>query len=300
MTALKVNRKPKIVASESAAPLAEAGEFDAVAQSLGLTAEEIRPRTWLLRIGALLHQMRTHKRLKQEQMAQTAGVTQAYLSRLENGLIPKRGPTVEVLLRCAEAAGCDIEIAVRSRKDHTVIGTVSSADLDELNSPDLWVSAGPELRANPAEVVKVIFEPQPKEGGTQEGEVLEAPEKFEFSQVIKAIEQAQASLTRLLSKYETRPSSPREVTIEPFRSEDLGVVSGEVTSDLVHALEVVWPYRRKARLRNFPRHAVLGSQTVRAAVGDLVIIAGSAPGAPAGSVRISGLESAIQSAESDT
>jgi hypothetical protein len=43
---------------------------------------------------------------------------------------------------------------------------------------------------------------------------------------------------------------------------------------------------------------VHGSQTVRAEAGDLVIIVGSDPAGTAGSVRVSGLEGAVRSAES--
>ena len=104
--------------------------FDRVAQELGFTSKEARPRRWIARIGALLRQMREHSVLKQDEMAKAAEVTQPYLSRLENGLVPKRGPTIDVLLRCAEAAQCDIEISVRSKKDKQLLATVSSADLD--------------------------------------------------------------------------------------------------------------------------------------------------------------------------
>jgi DNA-binding XRE family transcriptional regulator len=91
--------------------------FDDVAQSLGLTGRESRARRWIFRIGTLLREARTHIDKGQEEIAERASVTQPYLSRLENGLLPKRGPTIDVLLRCAEAAECNIEIAFRSKRD---------------------------------------------------------------------------------------------------------------------------------------------------------------------------------------
>jgi small subunit ribosomal protein S8 len=107
-----------------------AREFGLVAQKLGFTDQEARPRRWIARIGALLRTMREHSNLKQEDMAKLAEVTQSYLSRLENGLVPKRGPTIDVLLRCAQAAGCEIDISIRSKSDQKILGRVSSADLE--------------------------------------------------------------------------------------------------------------------------------------------------------------------------
>ena len=104
--------------------------FDRAAQELGFTDKEARPRRWIGRIGALLRQMRDYSTLKQDVVAKAAHVTQPYLSRLENGLVLKRGPTIDVLLRCAEAAQCDIEISVRSKNDRRLLDSVSSADLD--------------------------------------------------------------------------------------------------------------------------------------------------------------------------
>lgn len=109
---------------------ANVAAFDKVAQSLGLTAKESRGRRWISRIGSLLRQARTHQKMGQETVAAKAEVTQPYLSRLENGLLPKRGPTIDVLLRCAEASGCEVDIAIRSKKDGRLLGHVSSGDLD--------------------------------------------------------------------------------------------------------------------------------------------------------------------------
>jgi transcriptional regulator with XRE-family HTH domain len=113
-----------------------AAALDAVARSLGFTEAEARPRRWTMRIGALLQQVRSRLGLRQDETAKTAGITQSYLSRLENGLIQKRGPTIDVLLRWAEAANADIEFAVRSKKDGRLLGRISSKDLNFVAGQD--------------------------------------------------------------------------------------------------------------------------------------------------------------------
>lgn len=127
-------------AHPSAAERANVAIFDEVAQSLGLTAAEARPRRWISRIGTLLRLARAHKNVGQRAAAESAQVTQPYLSRLESGLLPTRGPTIDVLLRCIEAADCNIEIAIRSKKDGELLGHVSSADLDRDSRDALPVS----------------------------------------------------------------------------------------------------------------------------------------------------------------
>jgi transcriptional regulator with XRE-family HTH domain len=123
------NRMPVDVVKKPELKLEKAKSFDDVASALPGMAEEIRPRRWISRIGRLLRMARDHNDLGQALISQKAHVTQPYLSRLENGLLPKRGPTVEVLLRCLEAADCDVEIAVRSKKDGKLIGRLDSSDL---------------------------------------------------------------------------------------------------------------------------------------------------------------------------
>jgi|SRR5579859_1144135 len=107
-----------------------AAALDEVARSLGFTEAEARPRRWTMRIGGLLQEVRSRLGLRQDETAKTAGLTQSYLSRLENGLIPKRGPTIDVLLRWAAAVNADLEFAVRSKKDGRVLGRISSKELD--------------------------------------------------------------------------------------------------------------------------------------------------------------------------
>jgi len=109
--------------------LGKAKSFDDAASALPEIAEQIGPRRWISRIGRLLRLARDYNDLGQAVISKRAHVTQPYLSRLENGLLPKRGPTVEVLLRCLEAADCDVEISVRSKKDGKVIGRLDSSDL---------------------------------------------------------------------------------------------------------------------------------------------------------------------------
>jgi transcriptional regulator with XRE-family HTH domain len=133
--AAKLVKKQKTDIIEHAASLPSAEDeanvsaFSDLIQGLRRKNPDTRPQTWISRIGALLRQARANR--GQKEIAKTAGVTQPYLSRLENGLLPKRGPTIDVLFRCAEAMNCDIEISMRSKANGRMLGHVSSADLDE-------------------------------------------------------------------------------------------------------------------------------------------------------------------------
>jgi transcriptional regulator with XRE-family HTH domain len=126
---MPTHTEPKAATDTPELKLEKAKAFDELASALPGMAEEIRPRRWISRIGRLLRMARDHTDLGQAEISARAHVTQPYLSRLENGLLPKRGPTVEVLLRCIEAADCAIEISVRSKKDGKVIGRLDSTDL---------------------------------------------------------------------------------------------------------------------------------------------------------------------------
>ena len=298
MATLKINRKPKVSVIPTETDRANVAEFDQVAKSLGLISRDIRPRRWLLRIGALLHKMRGSSDLKQEQLAKIAGVTQAYLSRLENGLIPKRGPTVEVLLRCADAAQCDLEIAVRSRKDGELLGMVSSRDLEEslpLHSDSEGTAVAAKVEAE--EVVKVILEPQDTELRSKKAASAASAEP----DYVRIIEQARASLEILLKKYNASVSSRSTGRgVVELKSLDLGPASGQAATDLVQALEVVWPYRRKRGLTTVTGHGVQRTKTVKVGAGHLVIIGGADPGAAIDSVGISGTGEGAKSAESES
>jgi transcriptional regulator with XRE-family HTH domain len=117
----------------SAQETANVAAFDELAQSLGLTSGAARPRRWISRIGGLLRNTRALQKVGQSELAQRAELTQPYLSRLENGLLPKRGPTVDVLMRFAEAMGCDINISLRAKQTGELLGSVSTADLETVS-----------------------------------------------------------------------------------------------------------------------------------------------------------------------
>jgi transcriptional regulator with XRE-family HTH domain len=161
-------------ARSSEEELADAAGFDEAVNSLPGILEELRPRRLISRIGRLLRAARDHNDLGQAEISKLAHVTQPYLSRLENGLLPKRGPTVEVLLRCIEAAGCELEISVRSKKDGALIGHLTSADLNSADwSPGESVTIGshdsqrefPPMLERPwsrGDEVNVVFAPGPR------------------------------------------------------------------------------------------------------------------------------------------
>src|ERR1700745_2910595 len=86
-----------------------AAQVDSLAKELGLSeGPRLRSKHWIMRIGALLREASAEQE-----------IVQPYLRRLENGLPESakviRGPTADVLLRCADALKCDIEIALRSK-----------------------------------------------------------------------------------------------------------------------------------------------------------------------------------------
>jgi transcriptional regulator with XRE-family HTH domain len=294
MATIKINRTPKISVIPSARDLANADTFDKVAASLGVTEEKTRPRRWLLLIGALLQRMRSQADLKQETMAKTAGVTQAYLSRLENGRIPKRGPTVEVLLRCADAANCDIEITLRSRKDHQLIGAISSQNLNEEAEnegpvPFDWKPLQEQLAREPAEGLKVIFETSPARRAPHRAMSENPLYLHDIAGSTAKIEQAKATLAEILRAFDAylpkvRHSSRLGAKVKPV---DLGPLSARAASELVQALEVVWPLRNRLSHAASSHHAQPTSP-VTVGAGDLVVIGGNDLSAETGSVRVLG------------
>lgn len=63
-------------------------------------------------------------------MAQLTGMHQPYISLLESGLLPQRGPSIHALTRYVQSANCDLELVARSRETGNVVATLSSADID--------------------------------------------------------------------------------------------------------------------------------------------------------------------------
>ena len=102
-----------------------------VASALGLEAQELTRQRWIIRVGSMLSSLRRRAGLTQEQMAARSGLTQAYLSRLENGLLPVRGPTLDVLVRCASAVGCELELSLKSKATGEYLAIARSPDQTE-------------------------------------------------------------------------------------------------------------------------------------------------------------------------
>jgi transcriptional regulator with XRE-family HTH domain len=86
--------------------------------------------TWIVRVGSMLRQARTKLSLRQEDMAERSGVTQGYLSNVENGKLV-RGPTLDVLYRYANALGCEFEMTLRDTATGEVVARVGSSLRDE-------------------------------------------------------------------------------------------------------------------------------------------------------------------------
>jgi transcriptional regulator with XRE-family HTH domain len=221
--------KAKLKRIPSAAQRANVAEFDELVDSLGLNEAEQRPRRWTMRIGALLQRVRTHAQLKQTQMSKKAGLTQSYLSRLENGLIPKRGPTIDVLLRWAEAADSTIEVVVRSKREGRILGMVSSQDLDDV--PDATDLPDAPLK----DEVKVVFSTEAKaRPRNSQGEAS----RTAAINPLAALEQVQKSLARLLETHGTDDS----LAIGMADEQGHGPL-GQVMGDMARALKATLPGR---------------------------------------------------------
>jgi UDP-N-acetylglucosamine 1-carboxyvinyltransferase len=109
-------------------------EFNQAFSQLGIDPAEIRRSDWIGRIGDLLRQARVHRQLTQGDVASAADLNQSYLSRLENAALATKGPTVDTLLRIADAIDCDVVIALSDRQSHRPIGIVRSARLESPES----------------------------------------------------------------------------------------------------------------------------------------------------------------------
>ena len=102
-----------------------------VAAALGLGGRDLARQRLIVRVGSMLNSMRRRFGLTQDEMATRSGLTQAYLSRLENGLLPVRGPTLDVLVRCASAVGCDLELSFKSRRTGDNVAIAGSQESPE-------------------------------------------------------------------------------------------------------------------------------------------------------------------------
>lgn len=101
-------------------------DFDLAFEQLDIDPEESRRSDWIGRIGDLLRKARIHRRLTQADVAKEADLNQSYLSRLENAALATKGPTVDTLLRIADAIDCDVVFALSDRQSHRPIGIVRS------------------------------------------------------------------------------------------------------------------------------------------------------------------------------
>jgi transcriptional regulator with XRE-family HTH domain len=85
---------------------------------------------WFIRVGQFLRGLRNSRDLGQTEMAQLTGMHQPYISLLENGLLPQRGPSIHVLTRYVQSVNCDLELVARNRQTGDVVAMLSTADLD--------------------------------------------------------------------------------------------------------------------------------------------------------------------------
>jgi transcriptional regulator with XRE-family HTH domain len=184
-----------------------AAQVDSLAKELGLSeGPRLRSKHWIMRIGDLLREARAAQQILQTDMAAQAEIVQPYLSRLENGLPESakviRGPTADVLLRCADALKCDIEIALRSKTTRQIIGSISSAELDApessvtiermlqelLSATDATEGNLRHQRSENAALIKKLLERTPLTGSTR---VKVQPRRRAYKEFLRLRELAQ-------------------------------------------------------------------------------------------------------------
>jgi len=87
---------------------------------------------WFIRVGQFLRGLRKSRGLGQADMAQLSGMHQPYISLLENGLLPQRGPSIYALTRYVQSTNCDLELVARNRETGNVDATLSTADMESM------------------------------------------------------------------------------------------------------------------------------------------------------------------------
>jgi transcriptional regulator with XRE-family HTH domain len=193
-------REPKLKPVPSREEMANSASLlDEVARTLGITEAKARPRRWTMRIGQLLQEVRNRLDHRQDDTAKKAGITQSYLSRLENGVIQRRGPTVDLLLRWAEASNADLEFAVRAKDDGRLLGMVSSKDLSRHAS---GVDKPKENDAEQLTEFKVTFAYEDRPAHSR-GHAL----RTEIADQVKMLRGAQEALKDLTSMVELASAS---------------------------------------------------------------------------------------------
>lgn len=81
---------------------------------------------WIAQVGSAFRLARSKRAVGQDDVSQAAGITQGYLSNVENGKLV-RGPTLDVLYRYANALECDCEFTLRDPATQKVIATVKAS-----------------------------------------------------------------------------------------------------------------------------------------------------------------------------
>lgn len=111
-------------------PEEEIGNSEALTEalrSLGISEEEEASRRLVLRVARMLRTARKKVGLAQDKLAEGAGLTQNYVSKLESRDMA-RGPTLDVLARYAHALDCDVAISLRNKSTGEVIASAESGE----------------------------------------------------------------------------------------------------------------------------------------------------------------------------
>jgi transcriptional regulator with XRE-family HTH domain len=134
-------REPDLVVDSDASKMGDARrqnhrKAEAAAEALFAAqsdpvSTQIKTETlWFIRVGQFLRGLRKSRHLGQSDMAQLTGMHQPYISLLENGLLPQRGPSIHALTRYVQSANCDLELVARNKETGDVIAALSTADVE--------------------------------------------------------------------------------------------------------------------------------------------------------------------------
>ena len=282
-----------------------------VAAGLGLGAQDLTRQRMIVRVGSMLSSMRQRIGLTQGEMADRSGLTQPYVSRLENGLLPVRGPTLDVLVRCASAAGCDLELSFRSRRTGDRVGVAGSQDLPEPSKDEDLEEAQQDLPAVavtragrlvrrfdaqadlviPYDEIDVLFGGQVPLAWSASNLRMGEESEDDAASLTSAYEQlgrARLEVNELLQIKEKatridvdiikgarifRTPKTQRAPIREFTDEDDRERIYSIGKRILETLRSVWPmYKRLSKDESSNKHAHIEREKIEVARDDLVVI----------------------------
>jgi len=108
----------------------------------------MKNRTQSINFGEKLKRLRHEANIKQEELAEKAGINRTYLSMIENG---KSSPTIDVVKRLAQGIGADaLELLISEDNRHWISDTGEEFQIydglrDLLNSSEDMIMMNPTI-----------------------------------------------------------------------------------------------------------------------------------------------------------